>query len=97
MFPLSTFLSSDGRDKVELGRREKNITYLKELLDREALDYVVDRSQALAQKGSKYAAVDGEVWYLLVKRASAEWRTSKEFEGVTLPKKVTIYRHHLKR
>ena len=63
------------------------ITYLKELLDGEALDYVVDRSQALAQKGSKYAAVDDEVWYLLVKRASAEWRTSKEFEGVTLPKK----------
>ena len=66
---------------------KKIITYLKELLDREALDYVVDRSQALAQKGSKYAAVDDKVWYLLVKRASAEWRASKEFEGVTLPKK----------
>ena len=73
------------------------ISYLKELLDREALDYVVDRSQALAQKGSKYAAVEDEVWYLLVKRASAEWRTSKEVEGVTLPKNVTIHRHHLKR
>ena len=36
---------------------KKIITYLKELPDREALDYVVDRSQALAQKGSKYAAV----------------------------------------
>ena len=76
---------------------KKIITYLKELLDREALDYVVDRSQALAQKGSKYAAVDDKVWYLLVKRASAEWRTSREFEGVTLPKKVSIDRHHLKR
>ena len=34
------------------------MTYLKELLDGEALDYAVDRSRALAQKGSKYAAVD---------------------------------------
>ena len=57
------------------------------LLDGEALGYAVDRSLALSQKGSKYAAVDDEVWYLLVKRASAEWRTSKEVEGVTLPKK----------
>ena len=61
------------------------------------MDYAVDRSWALAQKGSKYAAVDDKVWYLLVKRASAEWRTSKEFEGVILSKKVASYRHQLKR
>ena len=42
---------------------KKIITYLKELLDREALDYVVDRSQALAQKGSKYAAIDDELHF----------------------------------
>ena len=76
---------------------KKIVAYLKELLDREALDYVVDRSQALAQKGSKYAAVDDKIWYLLVKHASAEQRTSKYFEGFTLPQKVAIYCHHLKR
>ena len=64
---------------------EDIINHFKVLLDNKVLDYVVERSQALVHKTREYAGVDDEVWFLLAKRASAEWRTLKESEGVILP------------
>jgi hypothetical protein len=64
---------------------KKILVHFKKLLDNGDLDHVVVRSKILAHKKREHATVDDEVWFLLAKRASAEWRLQQDLEGVALP------------